>query len=127
MKPGDDAYKPKKMMNVRLYPRFRSNEDGNEEWKEHKVAYDSERKIGDRCLSQVRERERADIHEEDVGEQEGDADGNEELIHCGRGGPQAGRGERMKDENCSQANATGDRSLPGFRYLLICDGCDLSQ
>jgi hypothetical protein len=127
MKPTKEAYKPKKMMNVRLDPRFQGNKECNEQWKEHKVANSSERKICDRRLPQVREWESADIQEEDVGEQEGDADGNEELIHCGRGGPQAGRGERMKDENCSQANATGDRSLPGFRYLLICDGCDLSQ
>jgi hypothetical protein len=104
MKPTKDAYKPKKMVNVRLDPRFQANKECNEEWKDHKVAYDRARKIGDRSFPQVREWERAEIQEEDVGEQERDGDGNEELIHCGRGGSQAGRGERMQNESCSQAD-----------------------
>ncbi len=108
MKAAEDAHEPKKMMDVRLDPRLQANQDCHEEWKDHKVAYDGAWKIGDRCLPQVREWEGADSQEEDVGEQEGDADGDEELIHDGGDGPQAGWGERMQDESCSQA----DRQSP---------------
>ena len=99
------------------------DDDRYEERKEHEVANDHERQIGDGTLAQVGEGDIAHGEQKNVGEQKRDADSDEKLIECGQARSQTlGRESAEDDGGCETDEGrpeshpnSGARKMPSVR------------